>query len=132
MVSLLLLVASVALLGPHLMRWITLEMKQGFSCGNDVFANTDAFISFINAKFISALLIICPIMAALLVGSVISGVALSGPNFSPKALKLNFKAINHRRLSRQQILLNKPCGAQFMASAGRWKMPVVTCSTTSR
>lgn len=92
--SLLVLVAAVTLLGPSLMQWFIIQIKQGISCENAVFADTNVFLNFINRKTVDLILIICPVLAALFVGSVLAGVAISGVNFSPEAINLKFDQLN--------------------------------------
>ncbi len=93
-VSILVLVTMTALMAPSLMRWFTVLIKQAMACDNAVFADSKAFINFINMKIVDLILVVCPIFAALSVGSVLAGVAVSGLNFSPKAVRLKFNSIN--------------------------------------
>ncbi len=93
-VSLVILVAAVALLAPSLMQWFTTQVKQGMSCENGVFADTNVFLGFIGQKTIDVILVICPILGALVVGSVMAGIAVSGVNFAPEAINLKFNQLN--------------------------------------
>ena len=92
--TLLVLVAMVALLGPSLMRWFIMQIKHGMSCENVVFSNTEAFMAFISGKTIDLILVILPVLAALFVGAVLAGVAVSGLNFAPVAIELKFDRLN--------------------------------------
>ena len=92
--TLLVLVAMVALLGPNLTKWFTVQIKHGLSCENVVFSDTDAFIAFINGKTIDFMLVILPILAALFVSAVLAGVAISGFHFAPGAVGLKFNKLN--------------------------------------
>jgi flagellar biosynthetic protein FlhB len=92
--TLLVLVAIVALLGPSLTTWFIVQIKHGMSCENVVFADTEAFTAFINAKTIDLILVILPILAALVVGAVLAGIAVSGLNFAPGAIELKFDKLN--------------------------------------
>ncbi len=69
-------------------------MKQGMSGQIGIFADSKAFMNFLNTKIISSILAMCPILAALFAGSVIACVVVSGLNFAPQALNLKFDAIN--------------------------------------
>ena len=113
-ISIVILVAAIALLAPNLMRWITLLIKEGMSCNNQVFADSGTFMKFINEKIMNVILLISPILAALIVGSVISGMAVSGPNFATKAVKLDLKAINP--VAGFQKLFNAKSAVKLIAS----------------
>jgi flagellar biosynthetic protein FlhB len=93
-ITLVVMVAAVALLGPHLLNWATDELRQGFSANNDVFASTQSFTGFINTKLTDALLVMAPILAALLIAGIAGNVLVSGPNFSAKAIQLKLGSIN--------------------------------------
>ncbi|UCF14118.1 MAG: flagellar biosynthesis protein FlhB [Phycisphaerales bacterium] len=93
-VSLLVLVVAVALMAPSLMRWAVLQVKNGMSCENGVFADTSSFLDFTGAKIIDLILVICPLLAALLVGSVMAAIAVSGLSFSTQAVRLKFNQLN--------------------------------------
>jgi len=93
-VTLLVLVAIVALLAPNLLQWFTIQIKQGMLCENSIFTDSRSFLDFIGRKTIDSILIICPILAALFAGSVIAGIAISGLNFAPEAINLKFSQLN--------------------------------------
>jgi flagellar biosynthetic protein FlhB len=93
-VTLLVLIAMVALLGPSLTKWFMGQIKHGMSCENIVFASTESFVAFINGKTADLLLVILPVLAALFVGAVLAGVAVSGLNFAPRAIELKFDQLN--------------------------------------
>jgi len=92
--SIMVLVAMVGLLAPKLMQWLAMQMTQGMSGEVSVFSDSRTFIKFVNAKIVDSTLVICPILAALVAGSVLAGVAVSGLNFAPKAVKLKLSSIN--------------------------------------
>ena len=93
-VSIVVLVMILAFLGSNLLQWFAVQMKQGMSCQNTVFANNKAFINFFNTKITNSMLVICPVFAALFAGSVLACVAVSGFNFAPESLRLRPEAIN--------------------------------------
>ena len=93
-VSIVVLVMVLALSAPALLQWFIMQMKQGISGQTGVFADSNAFADFLNAKIISATCAMCPILAALCVGSVVACVAVGGLNFAPQALNLKLSAIN--------------------------------------
>ena len=84
----------VALLGPNLLQWLEMEIKQGMSCEHSVFANPDTFLIFFSQKFLDLILIIAPILAALFAGSILAGIAVSGLNFAPGAIQIKLKQLN--------------------------------------
>ena len=92
--TLLVLVAMVALLGPSLMKWFVVQIKHGMSCENVVFSNGEAFIVFINGKIVDSILVVIPVFAALFVGAILAGVAVSGFNFAPGAIEIKFDKLN--------------------------------------
>ncbi len=93
-VTLLVLVATIALMAPSLMKWFTMQVRQGVSCENSVFADPKAFWDFISGKTIDMLIITCPILGTLFAGSVLAGLAISGLNFSPEAINFKFDQLN--------------------------------------
>lgn len=93
-VTLLVLIAMVALLGQSLMKWFINEIRHGMSCERFVFADTEAFLSFINGKTADFILVILPVLAALFAAATLAGVAISGLNFSPRAVELKFSQLN--------------------------------------
>jgi len=93
-VTLLVLVAMIALLAPNLMQWFMLQIRQGMSCENGIFADSGGFLDFINRKTVDMALVICPILAALAAGSFIASVAISGLNYSPGAIELKLDQLN--------------------------------------
>ena len=92
--TLLILIIMVALLGPNLLQWFTLQVRQGMSCQTGFFADNEAFLRFISAKTVDLMLVILPILAALFAGSVLAGAAISGLNYSPQAINLRFNQLN--------------------------------------
>jgi flagellar biosynthetic protein FlhB len=92
--TLLVLVAMVALLGPSLTKWFIIQIRHGMSCENVVFSSTEAFMAFINGKTVDLILVILPILAALFVGAVLAGIAVSGFNFAPGAIEIKFDKLN--------------------------------------
>ncbi len=93
-VTLLALIAMLALLGPNLLQWFEMEIKQGMSCENSVFANSKTFLGFFSTKIIDSILVIIPILTALVAAAVLAGIAVSGPNFTTGALKLKLGQLN--------------------------------------
>ena len=93
-ISVVVLLVALTLSAPGLLQWFMVQLKQGTSCEIGVFADSEAFMSFVKSKITGSMLAICPILAALCAGSVLSCVAVSGLNFSPQSLTLKFSAID--------------------------------------
>jgi len=93
-VTLLVLVAMVTLLAPSLLQLFMIQIRQGMSCENGIFADSSGFLDFISRKTIDLILVICPILAALCVGSFIASIAVSGLQFTPGALEFKFDQFN--------------------------------------
>lgn len=88
------LVAILAVLAPSLLEWFMTRMREGFSGRVGVFADSKAFIKFINAIVIDSILIIGPILASLVVTSILACVVVSGFSFAPSAVGLKWSAIH--------------------------------------
>lgn len=116
-VSILVLVTMLALLAPSLMRWFTMQTRQGMSRPDAVFANSKTFINFFNAKITDSVLIICPILAALCAGAIVTGVAISGFNFAPGAIKLRFNQLNP--IAGLQKLVNARSAVHLLTSIAK-------------
>jgi len=93
-VTLLVLVAMIALLSPSLMKWMQMELKEGLSCQGSAFADTQAFLHFAQRKTISLLLVIIPILGALFAGAAAASIAVGGWNFAPSALEWKLDQLN--------------------------------------
>lgn len=84
------------------------------SYSDAVFANSKTFIGFFNAKITDSVLVICPILAALCAGSIVTGVAISGFNFAPGAIKLRFNLVNP--IAGLQKLVNAKSAVHLLTS----------------
>ena len=93
-VTLIVLIAMTAISGPSLFDWFKIQMEQGFSCDNTVFADTANFLDFFGGRMIDLIFLILPFLIALMIGAIAAGVAISGFNFSPKAIELKFDQLN--------------------------------------
>jgi len=91
--SLLVLVGAVALMAPNLMQWFKVQMKQGCSGNFLIFSDNLSVIRFVNSKIIDVFMVIWPILAALMASAILTGVAISGFNFTTKAVRLQWDKI---------------------------------------
>jgi flagellar biosynthesis protein FlhB len=92
--TLVVLIAMIALSGPSMFKWFQNQMELGLTCDNSVFSDAKTFLSFFNTKILNTIILISPILAALVVGSIAASVAISGFNFAPKALEFKFSQLN--------------------------------------
>jgi len=93
-ISIVVLVTMVVFLGQSLTQWFIIILNEGLSCKTSLFANSGAFINFMNGRIIDAIVILFPILLALCVGSIIGGIIVSGFNFAPGAIRWKLDAIN--------------------------------------
>ncbi len=88
------LIAVTAISSHYLAGWATALTREGMSCRTDIFANSDSFINFINAKIIDSIIISLPILAAITICAVFMTIALIGPNFAPGAIEMKFNELS--------------------------------------
>jgi flagellar biosynthetic protein FlhB len=79
---------------PGIFKWFTIELKEGMSGNPEMFSNSGAFLTFANSKIVGMALMISPIVASLMLASVISCLTISGLNFAPGAIKLKWDTIS--------------------------------------
>ncbi len=92
--TLVVLVGMVSIMSRRLSVWAAELTRDGFSCQTQVFINSDSFISFVNSRFVDSIFAIIPILAVLVAGSVLAGLAITGPNFAPKAVNIRLDVLN--------------------------------------
>jgi flagellar biosynthetic protein FlhB len=92
--TLLALAAVMFLTGPGFLRWSITQVTQGLSGASSVFGDSKSFLDFVETKTTDCILAICPILAALFVGSLLGSVLVSGFNFAPEAISLKFDQLN--------------------------------------
>lgn len=86
-VSVAALTLVLAVSAPSLLRWFMEQIEQGLGGNPGIFANTESFVRYFNARAGHALFVMLPVLAALFAAAVLSCVMVSGLNFSPKSLK---------------------------------------------
>jgi flagellar biosynthetic protein FlhB len=113
--SLVVLLLTVAVLGPGLCRWCRQKLEAGLSAGPvNVFADTQTFVRFLNENTVDMLVVTFPILAALAAAGVLAGVAVGGLVFSPEGLRPKWNAINPAVAV--QNLLDKRALVRLLAS----------------
>ena len=93
-ISIVILLTMIAFLGPGLTQWFIVMLNEGLSCNTSLFANSGAFIHFINGKIIDVTVVMFPILLALCVGSIIGGIVVGGFNFAPGAIRWKLDEIS--------------------------------------
>ena len=108
MATLLAMVATLAILSRWLANWAAALTREGFSCQTQMFANSDAFISFVNGKITDSIVTSFPIWAAMVCGAILATIVVSGLTFAPEAIRLRFDVINPAD-GLQQLFNEKSC-----------------------
>ncbi len=93
-VTLIVLILITIPMGPKVVEWAMLEIKEGVSCDYSHMANPQVFLAYTGEKIKGALMIMAPFFIALMAAGVAANIAISGKNFSLLALRWKFNAIN--------------------------------------
>jgi len=93
-VTLMVLLLSVALLGPGLFQWFKSKVTSGMSGQAGVFADSQAFATYLNARMVEAITVMLPILAALCVSVVLTSIAIGGATLAPSAIQFKWDSLN--------------------------------------
>jgi len=93
-VTLVVLLLSVALSAPRLFEWFRLKVESGLAGRIEPFANPQAFNAYFNDKIADAIVAMLPILAAITLAGIFTGLAISGISFSPSAIQFKWDAIS--------------------------------------
>jgi flagellar biosynthetic protein FlhB len=93
-VTILALLAAIAMVSPSLMQWMQAEVRDGMSCRSSVFADTKTFLGFVHTKIISVLLAMAPLLGAMVVASTAACIGIGGLVYAPGALEFKFSQLN--------------------------------------
>jgi len=93
-VTLVVLLVTVALLGPHLFQWFQSQVESGLAAQTDVFVDPQAFKTYFNTNIIDAIIVMLPILAAISLAGILTSLAIGGASFSPDAIQFKWDAIN--------------------------------------
>ncbi|MHC4132037.1 MAG: flagellar biosynthesis protein FlhB [Planctomycetota bacterium] len=93
-ITLLMLLASIVLMAPTMINWMTMQMKDGMTCQTAAIVDSTAFIQLLKGKINSLIIFLCPLFAALSVGAVMANMFVSGLSFSSENLKAKWEVIN--------------------------------------
>jgi flagellar biosynthetic protein FlhB len=92
-ITLIVLIVITIPMGPKVVQWATLEIKEALSCDYWPMANQQAFGAYAGSKIKGMLMIMAPFFIALLAAGIATSIAVSGRNFSFKALKWKFNLL---------------------------------------
>lgn len=101
--TLLTLVGSTALLGPWFTRWCRTQIGAGLQPDTSVMDNSQAFIAFLNGRAIDAMLVMTPFFAAIVLAGVAASLAVSGLQYSHKALAWKIENLSPMKGLKQLI-----------------------------
>jgi len=93
-VTVVVLLLSLFLLAPNMFQWFRLKVESGLTGGTEPFTDPQAFNTYFNARLLDAMVVTLPILAALSLAGIFTGLAISGISFSPNAVQLKWDAIN--------------------------------------
>lgn len=93
-VTLVVLLVTVAFLAPGLFEWFKAKVEAGLSCEVEAFADAQAFLAYMNARIVDTIIVILPILGALFLAAMFTGMAISGLSFAPGAVRFRLDAIN--------------------------------------
>ncbi len=92
-VTLIVLIVITIPMGPKVVQWATLEIKESLSCEYSIMANPQTFVAYAGNKIKGMLMIMAPFFIALLAAGITTSMAVSGRNFSLKALRWKFNLL---------------------------------------
>lgn len=93
-VTLIVLMGTLVLVAPGLLRWCRAKVEAGMSKPTDVFADPEAFIAYLNASFIETIVISLPILAAISAAGILTCYLVGGVTYAPSAIEIKWSAIS--------------------------------------
>jgi flagellar biosynthetic protein FlhB len=93
-VSVLVLVLLLYFTSEGIVEWFGRTIQNCLTCSTVMFTDTTSFSTFMAGTFQGAIYRFLPILTALFIGSAVSGIVVSGLNFSPKAINLKLESID--------------------------------------
>ncbi len=93
-ISLIVLCAITAKVGPRFTQWAMSEMREGFMCNYSNAANANVFLSYVNTKLLASFAIMTPFFLALVIAGVSGSIYIGGFNLTLKPLRWKFDTIN--------------------------------------
>lgn len=88
------MIVSLGLSAPLLLRWCSSMMRECFSANTLFFTTPQAFVDFSNGYIIDSMIKTSPIMATMVIASVLGTLAVGGFVFSTEPLKLKWDSLN--------------------------------------
>ena len=93
-VTLVVLLVTVAFLAPNLFEWFKSKVESGLSAQTDPFADSQAFVTYMNARVTDAIVVMLPILAAISLSGICTSLAVGGVAFAPGAIQFKLDSIN--------------------------------------
>ncbi len=93
-VTLMVLLLSIAFTGPSLFQWFKSKVTLGMSAQAGVFADSQAFITYLQARMIEAITVTLPILVALCVSVVLTSISIGGATLSASAIQFKLDSLN--------------------------------------
>jgi flagellar biosynthetic protein FlhB len=93
-VSIAVLVFVLFFTGGELVDWFARATQRCITSGTQMFESEKNFSQFMGKEFQAAIYQSLPILVGLFIGSILSGVLVSGFNFAPQAVKLRLEAVD--------------------------------------
>jgi flagellar biosynthetic protein FlhB len=93
-VTLIALLLTLALVAPGFAQWCKLKIESGVSERVDAFADSQAFIAYLNAMIVETLIVMLPILAVISIAGIATSYIVGGITYAPEAIQLKWNAIN--------------------------------------
>jgi flagellar biosynthesis protein FlhB len=85
-VAIIVLTGVLTISGPGLLGWLMAQIEQSMTPNAAIFHDRQSFVHFFNAKIGDSTFAVMPLLGVLLVGGILSCIAVGGLNFAPQAL----------------------------------------------
>ncbi len=105
-VTIITLVGVTYFAGPNVLEWAANDLREALSCDHSHIANSKVFLRFATGKMFGAAVVMSPFFLALMISGIGTNVAISGFNFSTKALKLKFNMFNPSNVTKEMFSLS--------------------------
>jgi flagellar biosynthetic protein FlhB len=116
-VTLVVLLAVIALIAPDVFQWCKSKIESGMSSQRDVFTNSQSFLAYLNARIVETIVVMLPVLAALCAAGVLTSLVVGGAAFAPGAVQFKWNAINPA--SAIQNLVNKRSLVRLLSSIAK-------------
>lgn len=101
--SLIVLCATTAKVGPRFTQWAMQEMREGFMCDYSNVANADVFLSYVSTKLVACLAIAAPFFIALAITGIAGSIYIGGFNLTLEPLRWKLDSLNPMKGIKQLV-----------------------------